>query len=250
MEGYDAATYGDRFADVYDDWYDEPEATAAAVERARVLAAEVAGGERVPELLELGVGTGRLALPLVAAGVAVTGLDASAAMLDQLAAKDEAGAVSAVVGDMAGPLPDGPFDLVLVARNTLFNLTTADAQRACLAEVVRVLGPGGRLVVEAFVPADEPGPSSSVEVRSISTDRVVLFVDRHDATAGESWSSFVDIGPEGVQFRPCHVRYLRPDALDLLAGEVGLALESRHADWDRTPFDDDSAHHISVFRLA
>lgn len=248
MEGYDAATYGDRFAEVYDDWYDEPEATAAAVGRTRALAAEAAGGERVPELLELGVGTGRLALPLAASGVAVTGLDASAAMLGQMAAKDGAGSVTAVEGDMAGPLPEGPFDLVLVARNTLFNLTTEDAQRSCLAEVARVLGPDGRLVVEAFVPADEAGPSSSVEVRSISADRVVLFVDRHDAVEGVSWSSFVDIGPDGVQFRPCLVRYLRPDALDALAAEVGLAVDARHADWATTPFDESAAQHVSVYR--
>ncbi len=250
MEGYDAATYGDRFADVYDDWYDDPAATDAAVARVRSLAARSARTEGPPTLLELGVGTGRLALPLAAAGTAVTGLDASAAMLDRLAAKEGADAVRTVVGDMEGPLPDGPFDLALVARNTLFNLTTEDAQRACLAEVTRVLAPEGVLVVEAFVPSDEDGPASSVEVRSIDADRVLLFVDRHDSAAGESWSSFVDIRPDGVHFRPTHVRYLRPDALDALAAEVGLALVARHADWSEAPFDETSSHHVSVYHRA
>lgn len=247
MDGYDAATYGDRFADVYDDWYDDPAATRAAVGRLAEVAAD-ASEAGAPSVLELGVGTGRLALPLAEAGLAVTGLDASAAMLGRLAGKPGSEAVATVVGDMAGPLPDGPFDLVLVARNTLFNLTTEADQRACLAEVVRVLAPTGRLVVEAFVPADEEGPTSSVEVRSISADRVLLFVDRHDSTAGESWSSFVDIRADGVHFRPCHVRYLRPAQLDDLASGVGLDLEARHGDWSGAPFDEASSQHVSVYR--
>lgn len=247
MEGYDAATYGDRFADVYDDWYDDPPATeatvAALIERARA-----AAGDRTPSVLELGVGTGRLALDLARAGFAVTGLDASTAMLDRLAAKVGAEQVTTVVGDMAGPLPDGPFDLVVVARNTFFNLTTEVAQRACLTEVARVLAPTGRLVVEAFVPTDDDGPTSSVEVRRITADRVLLFVDRHDPGSGEAWSSFVDIGADGIRLRPCHVRYLRPDALDALAESAGLRLDQRVEDWAGSPFDDDSPHHVSSYR--
>ena len=248
MDGYDAATYGDRFAEVYDDWYDDPAGTDAAVTRLRALADEVVRPGASPTLLELGVGTGRLALPLAAAGVAVTGLDASGAMLERLTGKPGAESVRAVEGDMAGPLPDGPFDLVVVARNTLFNLTTEAAQRACLTDVARVLAPDGRLVVEAFVPTDEAGPTSSVEVRHIGAEGVLLFVDRHDPIAGESWSSYVDIRPDGVAFRPCHVRYLRPAALDRLAEDAGLVLDARHADWADAPFDDEATHHISTYR--
>ena len=245
MEGYDAATYGDRFADVYDDWYDDPTATEAAV------AALTAGLPPGATVLELGVGTGRLALPLAAAGLAVTGVDASTAMLDRLAAKPGGDAVTTAVGDMAGPLPDGPFDLVVVARNTFFNLTTEAAQRACLTEVARVLGPAGRLVVEAFVPTDDDdGPTSSVEVRRITADRVLLFVDRHDPGSGEAWSSFVDISADGIRLRPCHVRYLRPAALDAVAVGCGLVLDERVEDWRGTAFDDDSPHHVSSYRLA
>ena len=246
MEGYDAATYGDRFADVYDDWYDDPPATdatvAALIERARGAA------DGTPSVLELGVGTGRLALPLASAGLAVTGVDASVAMLEQLAAKLGGEDVATVVGDMAGPLPDGPFDLVVVARNTFFNLTTEAAQRACLTEVARVLAPGGQLVVEAFVPTDDDGPTSSVEVRRITADRVLLFVDRHDPDAGEAWSSFIDIGTEGIRLRPCHVRYLRPADLDALAAACGLTLDQRAEDWAGAPFDDGSSHHVSTYR--
>ncbi|HEU5153083.1 MAG TPA: class I SAM-dependent methyltransferase [Iamia sp.] len=249
MEGYDAATYGDRFADVYDDWYDDPPATDATV-AALVARARAAAGDRTPAVLELGVGTGRLALPLAAAGLAVTGVDASTAMLDRLAGKPGGHAVTAVVGDMAGPLPDGPFDLVVVARNTFFNLTTEAAQRACLTDVARVLAPGGRLVVEAFVPTDDDAPTSSVEVRTITADRVLLFVDRHDPATGEAWSSFVDISADGIRLRPCHVRYLRPADLDALAERCGLVLDERVEGWDGAAFDDDSPHHVSAYRRA
>lgn len=249
MDGYEASTYGDRFADVYDDWYDDPDGTAACVAAVAGLAGTVAAGDP-PRVLELGVGTGRVALPLAAAGLAVTGLDASGEMLARLAAKPGADAVTAVSGDMAGPLPDGPFDVVVVARNTFFNLTTEAGQRACLAEVARVLAPGGRLVVEAFVPTDEDAPTSAVEVREISADRVRLFVDRHDPAAGEAWSSFVDITPAGVTFRPCHVRYLTPAQLDALAAAAGLDLATRAEDWAGAPFDDASAHHVSTYRRA
>lgn len=251
MEGYDATTYGDRFADVYDDWYDDPAATDACVAAVAALTRSVAGPDRQPAVLELGVGTGRLAIPLAAAGLAVTGVDASGEMLARLAAKPGAERVRAVVGDMAGPLPDGPHDVVLVARNTFFNLTTEDAQRACLQEVARVLGPDGRLVVEAFVPAaGEDVPRSSVEVRAIEADRVLLFVDRSDPTSGEAWSSFVDITPGGIRLRPCHVRYLAPEGLDALAADAGLVLDERAAGWAGEPFDDDASHHVSTYRRA
>jgi SAM-dependent methyltransferase len=253
MEGYDASTYGDRFADVYDDWYDDPADTDAVVAFVTALLDEVTvdgGPDDRPGVLELGVGTGRLALPLAAAGVRVTGLDASERMLARLAAKPGGSSLTTVRGDMAGPLPDGPFDVVLVARNTLFNVTSAEGQTSCLAEVARVLRPGGRFVVEAFVPNDEPAPSSSVEVRSITADRVLLFVDRHDPEAGEAWSSFVDIGPDGITLRPCHIRYLAPAALDDLAADAGLVLDRRAGGWDGSSFDDTSPHHVSVYRPA
>ena len=255
MEGYDASTYGDRFADVYDEWYDDPAETDACVAfltdlAHRTAAAGATGGDgaEAPRVLELGVGTGRLALPLAAAGLRVTGLDASEQMLARLAAKPGSDRVEAVVGDMAGPLPHGPFDVALVARNTLFNVTTEAAQASCLAEVARVLTPQGRLAVEAFVPAEEPAPTSSVEVRRITADRVLLFVDRHDPDAGEAWSSCVDIGADGITLRPCHIRYLAPRDLDAAAAAAGLTLDHRVGGWDGSAFDDDSTHHVSLYR--
>lgn len=243
MEGYGSATYGDRIADVYDAWYGERPDTDACVTALVDLAA---GGP----VLELGVGTGRLALPLAARGLTVIGVDASAAMLDQLRAKSGAERVQAIEGDMTGPLPDGPgrpYRLVFCAFNTFFNLTDDDAQRRCLAEVARVLAPDGRFVLEAFVPDPTRAINGNLEVRAIEADRVVLFADRHDPETQLAWSTFVEITPSGTRFRPCHVHYRWPHQLDQLAGEAGLALRERWGGWAGEPFDDDSAAHVSVY---
>jgi SAM-dependent methyltransferase len=244
VERYTASTYGDRFADVYDDWYgaDRSDDTEAAL----TFLAELAGDGPV---LELGAGTGRLAIPLAGRGLAVTGLDASAAMLERLAAKPGGDRVTARLGDMAGPLPEGPWSLVVVARNTFFNLTSETDQRAALAEIRRVLAPTGSLVIDAFVP-DGSGRRSSVEVREVDVDRVLLFVDRHDPERQQAWSSFVELTPEGNRFRPCVIRYATPEQLDGMARDAGLTLGDRWADWSGTPFATDSARHVSRFAVA
>ena len=117
VHGYDASTYGERFADIYDEWYPDDLATGPAVNGLAALAG-------VGPVLEMGVGTGRLAVPLAERGLEVWGLDASRAMLERLAAKPGGGRIHAVLGDMGGPLPGGPYGLVFIASNTLFNLAS------------------------------------------------------------------------------------------------------------------------------
>ena len=243
MDGYDDATYGDRFVDVYDAWYDADPASGDTDQAVATLARLAAGGAT----LELGVGTGRLAIPLAATGLPLTGLDGSAAMVAALAAKAGAAAVTTVVGDMAGPLPDGPWAVAFVARNTFFNLTSEAAQQACLTEVARILAADGCFVLEAFVP-DGSRERSSVQVREVGLDRVVLFVDRHDPDTQQAWSSFVEMTPTGNVFRPCHVRYASPAQLDAMAAAAGLQLADRWATWDGEPFTADSPTHVSVYR--
>lgn len=244
MRGYGADSYGEAFADVYDDWY----ATVTDVDATVALVSRLAGpGGRV---LELGVGTGRLAIPMAVAGLAVTGIDTSAAMLERLAVADAAGSVAAVRGDMVEDLPEGPFDVVLAAYNTLFNLVDDRAQDRCFASVAARLAPAGSFVVEAFVPdAAAASPGSSVEVRSMGVDHVVLSVSRHQPDEQRVEGQFVTFTEAGgVRLRPWMVRWSTPGELDAMAATAGLALAERWADTSMTPFTDDSPHHVSVYR--
>jgi SAM-dependent methyltransferase len=246
MEGYDASTYGDSFADVYDDWYHG----ISDVDLAVVELLDLAAGGPV---LELGVGTGRLAVPLaeagLATGVVVVGIDASAAMLARLAWRDPGTLVTTIHGDIRHDLPDGPFGLVFAAYNTLFNLTDEQAQTRCFVDVADRLRPGGRFVIEAFVPDDPPRRGDSVTVRSLAADRVVLSVSVDDPDHQSAAGQFVELTEAGgVRLRPWSIRYSTPAQLDEYARAAGLALEQRWASFGRTPFDDDSARHVSVYR--
>ena len=240
MRGYTSSSYGDAFADVYDDWYRDVSDVDATVDLVRAIAPT---GGRV---LELGVGTGRLALPLAAAGFDVVGVDASAEMLDRLRAKDPTGAVRCVLGDMVDDLPPGPFDVALVAYNTFFGLLTAERQAAGFAAVATRLAPGGSFVVEAFVPVAHSG--SQVSVRSLTADRVVLSASIHhgdDQTAEGQYVELTETG--GVRLRPWAIRWSTIDQLDTMAAAAGLALSDRWGDVDRRPFTTDSERHVSRY---
>jgi hypothetical protein len=139
---------------------------------------------------------------------------------------------------------------VIVATNTFFALGSDEAQRRCLAGVHDVLAPGGWLVIAAFVPADHArqGRLSTVGVRSLTADRVVLTADQVDAGAQTLSGQFIDISERGIKLRPVHLRFLWPDQLDERAAAAGLVLAERWASWRREPFDDDSGAHVSVYR--
>lgn len=245
MQGYGPDSYGDGFADVYDDWYGDLPGRDDTVRT--VL--ELANGGAV---LELGCGTGRLAIPLADAGATVHGLDASTSMLDRLRSKPGGDAVTVHVGDMAEvDVGDaGPFAVVFVAFNTLFNLPSAAAQRQCFARVARRLGPGGRFAVECFVPGDPPPTvRDAVEVHTLTSDRVVLRISRQDPDAHTLTGQHVEFTEAGgIRLRPWHLRYGSPADLDDHAAAAGLILEARWADWTRRPFDDDAPSHVSVYR--
>jgi SAM-dependent methyltransferase len=201
-------------------------------------------------VLELACGTGRLALPLAARGLTVVGLDASPAMLERLRAKQGASTVDARAGDMAAfDLTDcGPFRLVFVAFNSLFNLTSAEDQARCFAQVARHLAPNGRFAVECFVPGWAEGPRDAVEVRDLTADRVVLRVSRHDPDRQTVSGQHVELSESGARLRPWHLRYALPHQLDAHAARAGLSLVARWADWERSPFGPDSTQHVSVYR--
>jgi hypothetical protein len=150
---------------------------------------------------------------------------------------------------MTEPLPGGPYELVFVAYNTLFNLTTADLQAACFRSVAAVLAPGGRFVVEAFVPDDRRERSTDVSVRSLTADRVVLSVSVQDPDHQLAEGQFVEFTEEGgVRLRPWSIRYATPDELDEMAGAAGFTVEHRWATFARETFDDDADRHVTVYR--
>lgn len=243
VDGYDRSTYGDAFADVYDEWYrgvSDVEATVGLV-----VGVAGPGGS----LLELGVGTGRLALPLAQAGLQVTGVDASEAMLDVLRDDARAARLALVHGDMVEDLPEGPFDAALVAYNTVFNLRTEAEQRELFARVAARLRPGGAFVLEAFVPDPERFAGDRVDIRSMEVGRVVLSVSRHDAETQRAEGQFVDlVDGEAVRLRPWAIRWATPDQLDEMAVAAGLVLDRRLADMTGAPFTPDSPAHVSVYR--
>jgi len=249
MDGYGPSTYGDRFADVYDDWYGDVSDADATVERVAALAA-AAGSDRV---LELGGGSGRLAVPLAARGIVTWTVDASLAMVRRLRDKPGGDRVHAVVGDMAAlPLSArARFGVVLCAFNTLFNLTTIEAQRRCLADAAElIVSEDGRLVVESFVASyDEGAASGAVEPRHIGLDEVVLTVSRLDPASHTITGQHVQITEAGIRLRPWVLRYLSPEELDAVAAEAGLRLVERHAGWRAEPFTGESPIHVSTYAL-
>lgn len=258
MQGYDDTSYGEAFADVYDEWYADITDVDATVATLLLLAQRSATH---PAVLELGVGTGRLAAPLAAAapGVTVVGIDASDSMLAHLASKPGGDGVQQVRGDMIDDLPPGPFGLVFVAYNTFFSLLTEERQRACFAAVAARLSPGGSFAIEAFVPEPAPtaprGPSDvpvdAVTVRTITATQVVLSVSRsHHATqrAEGQYVQFTEAG--GVRLRPWSIRWATPHQLDEMAVDAGLRLTDRWGGFDRTPFGPDSTRHVSVYGQA
>jgi len=244
MSDHDPTRYGDRFADLYDAVYEGSE--HLDTDGALALLTELAGAGSV---LELGVGTGRLALPLAARGVDVVGVDASAAMLAALAAKPGGDAVHGVQADF-GTLDLGRrFDLVVLAFGTIFALPDQDAQVDCFASVARHLEPGGRFVLEAWVPDLSPF-SRGRDARPvfISPDRVLLELAELDPVAQRMRTTRIHASDDGVRLLPANHRYAWPSELDLMARLAGLRLEERVGDWRRTPFGPTSAGHVSIYR--
>ena len=252
--GYGPTTYGDAFADVYDRWYATVTDGPAT---ARFVAARCGAGP----VLELGVGTGRLARPLLDVGVELVGLDASAAMLARCAAV--VGPLPLIRADMAAlPLRTGPgrgFGAVLVAFNTLFNLPTAQAQRGLLAELAPLLAPDGAVIVEALDAAVlagtagrsvGPGGGSAREGPQGSPDSVTVAATDVDPAAQTITGVHLELDDGSVRARPWFLRWATVAELDRFALDAGLALVERCADWDGRPRTPGSEVHISVYRPA
>jgi len=236
------AAYGDAFADVYDDWYADVSDTDGTVD----LVARLAAGGSV---LELGVGTGRIALRLAARGVPVHGIDASQRMLDRLRAKPGADSVTVSLGDFADVAVDGQFAVVLATYNTFFSLPTEADQRRCLGNTAGRLRPGGVVVIEGFLP-DPDAPAAHVAPKIVEADRVVLHVTTLDHEAQTLRGQHITLSAAGMEIRPSFLRWATPPQLDEMAAAAGLALQDRWGGWRRERFGPDSARHVSIYRRA
>ena len=228
----DPSTYGDRIADVYDDWYVDATDVAGTVALVKRLG---------PSVLELGIGTGRLAVPMLDAGLAVHGIDASPAMVERLRAK-VGDRIPVTVSDFVDVPVDGRFDVVLLAFNALLNLTSDADQLRCLRRCAAV---APWVVVETFVPGDA-APPSAVEVRHVDADEVRLSAYRIED--GIVSGSIVSITERGIRLRPWTVRLSTPADLDAIAASAGLEVAERWSGWRSQPFDDESDRCVTVYR--
>lgn len=248
MPGYTPETYGDSFADVYDEWYGDLADHDFVDALVRNLPDSPA------RVLELGVGTGRLLDRLVASRGTVrddlTGVDSSAAMTERAAAVPSLAGARLETADFSRSIPGGTYDLVFCGYNTLFNLPDDESVSRTLSLARGALAPGARLVVDAAVVRPEDA-SDDVTVRTMTAGRVVLSVTRHDAAAQRIIGQFVELADgRPVTLRPWSVRYLAPAQLDALAVGAGLRLVERHADGRGTEFTPDSRRHVSAYGCA
>ena len=238
-EAIDPATYGERWAEVYDDLHAGADPTAVAV------LADLAQGGRA---LELGIGTGRFALPLAATGVDVEGIDASESMVAKLREKPGGEDIPVTLGDFADVGRPGPFDLIFFVFNTFYVLLEQAAQVRCFGNVAKRLKPDGAFVIEAFVPdLSRFQRNQSISVDWLRDDHVSLDLSRHDPVAQQVTNQIVYLSHGSFDMRPIKIRYAWPSELDLMAQLAGMRLHARWANWSRSPFDASSTNHVSVY---
>ena len=244
-DGYDAGAYGRQVGDDYDRFYGDVPETDACV--AQLSAWAGAGGR----ILEFGLGSGRLALPLAERGHEVHGIEGSPEMDALLRAKPGSEAISVAIGNFADTELDERFDLVVLALNTIFGMPTQADQVACFRNAARHLAPGGRFLVEAFV--IDPSrfrDGAVITPRLWGSERVELQVQAYDPHTQRIDTRNLHIGEQGIRVLSVMNQYAAPRELDLMAQIAGLELEGRWGGWHGEEFTVQSRRHVSLYRLA
>ncbi|OIJ69139.1 class I SAM-dependent DNA methyltransferase [Streptomyces mangrovisoli] len=236
-----AATYDDPSSDMFD-----AGTVGATVDFLAARAGDGGAPEGGGRTLELGIGTGRIALPLARRGVPVHGIDLSRAMTDRLRAKPGGDAIDVHIGDFASTRVPGSFSLVYLVFNTIMNLTTQDAQVDCFRNAAAHLAPGGRFVVEVAVPELRKLPAGQTLVPFRAEPTRWAF-DRYDLATQQMSSNYVEVVDGRGEYRSIPFRYVWPAELDLMARLAGLRLSERWEGWKREPFTGDSGRHVSVW---
>jgi len=243
MDEYGADEYGNKFAEIYDQLCyrrrDEDSCVSALASLAGV-------GNPV---LELGVGTGRIALPLASKGCLVSGIDSSAQMLELLRVKPGAERLSIMCGDFADLEVPGHFDLIYIIYNTFNCLLSQADQQKCFHNVSRKLTKNGTFVVETFIQSAQDLAQGCIHrVAQINTDLVVSFLGRIEPLQQLLDTQLVTIDCRGIRLFPAKYRYVWPSELDLMAAAAGMKLEDRWSTWNRNLVTSESSSQISIFR--
>jgi SAM-dependent methyltransferase len=239
--------FGERVSATYDDPSSE-EFDPAVIERTADVLAGLAG----PRLgssgraLELGIGTGRIALPLARRGVPVHGIDMSRAMVARLRAKPGGDAIGVTIGDFATTRVQGTFSVAYLVFNTIMNLTTQAAQVACFANAAAHLEPGGCFVIEVHLPdLRRLPPGQNAVPFHVSPNRWAF--DLYDVATQAMSSNYVTVDGGRGEYRSIPFRYVWPSELDLMAQLAGLRLRHRWDGWTGEPFTSESTRHVSVW---
>jgi SAM-dependent methyltransferase len=196
--------------------------------------------------LELGIGTGRIALPLAQRGIRVHGIDLSEAMVARLRAKPGAEQVAVTIGDFATTTVEARFSVAYLVFNTIMNLTTQDEQIACFQNVAAHLEPGGCFVIEVGLPGLQRLPPGET-VRAFNVSATRLGFDEYDVVSQGLISHHYSVIESKLEVFSVPFRYVWPSELDLMARLAGMTLRERWSDWKREPFTSDSTKHVSVW---
>jgi SAM-dependent methyltransferase len=227
--------------------YDQAEAARFAPSIVDATVAVLAGLAGDGPALEFGIGTGRVALPLAARGVAVHGIDLSEAMVARLRAKPGGDRVPVTIGDFATTTVDGTFTLAYLVFNTIMNLPSQDEQVACFRNAAAHLAPGGHFVVEVGVPDVRLLPAGE-STRLFHTGPTSWAYDEYDTATQRMTGHYIEVVDGAGSYRTTPFRYVWPAELDLMARLAGMRPRHRWGGWDRGPFTRDSGQHVSVWQ--
>jgi SAM-dependent methyltransferase len=244
MEGFDAAT---SFGYEVSQRYDADDTRGDEAQTVAFLAQLAGRGD----VLELAVGTGRIALPLAQAGVRVDGIEMSRHMVDRLREKPDGSKVEVTIGDMSLVTTGRTYGLVYLVYNTIGNLLTQDEQVRCFQNAARHLSDDGVFVLECRIPTAPSRPGHQfVDAEHVGVDHVVLDVCRYDPVTQILDENHVRIGADGFVFSPIRLRLAHPPEFDLMARIAGLRLRERWGGWNGEPFTAISWRHVSVYERA
>jgi SAM-dependent methyltransferase len=245
MDKYGPETYGELNADVYDEWRTDLDPTEAVACLADLAAKGPAG-----PVLELAVGTGRVTIPLAERGIDLRGIEISEAMVARMRAKPGGDRIPVTIGDMADvdPGTDERYAMVFVVYTTFFFLMTQEDQVRCFANAADRLLPGGRFVLECFVPdmGRYQPTNQSVHTHRVDRDSVRLVAVRHDPVDQRFDGQHVLMTNEGIRLAPVSMRYAWPSELDLMARMAGLVRRHRWGGWRREPYTG-TGNHVTVY---